>query len=707
MLTASIADQNLNSETVGHKLRVYVLGRFLIEQGDRLVESEHWRSGKARSLFKILLARRGLQITRQEVAELLWPELDQERAANNLNQAVYSLRRTLEPNLKHASNSIYVKTEGPKIQLNASLIGWVDLEEFKQLYKQAQLTGELELYEQAAVLYGGDYLPEDLYEDWSVGRRETLRQDWSELLMQMALLYQARGMDEKYRQCLRRVLETDFSHEDSVQKLMRALNEAGRREEALTVYRNFAEKLQKRLGIEPLADTRQLYKDISAGKIPSRTGELRLTGENASNKGEAKAMVVVAPTELFRPGIAGPVKNIVASTLATPTEPEILTETELIGRHKEQQIWQQLIRAKAGGMCLVSGTGGVGKSKLIDSFVKQATRMQLEIVYTICYPEFADVAFAPLGYLLEQALEKLNDNEQEEFFRICHPALATILPNVTRLSSLAAGSPELPTQQALFNVLTQTLNWLGKKRRFLFVIENLHFLNTVTLKFLCYLLTQNSLNSLLCASLRPLDSKPELQLLIERVGVTQQTILHLEDLQPAELETLLTAHLQQPIGADLLRHVEAVTKGNPRLALDYTETLRSKARLYLSGGRWEIIQHQQSVELKSAVSIQYMVDYLSPDTLTLLKLGALIGKFFHFETLRQIVSSRQDGAGWWIDLDKTRLGRALTEALASRLLREEKDGYRFTYPLMADGLVQNLPQEQRKCWRQVIESAKG
>src|SRR5205085_553579 len=106
--------------------------------------------------------------------------------------------------------------------------------------------------------------------DWSVGRRETLRQEWSELLMQLALLYQARGLDEKYRQCLRRVLETDFSHEDSVQKLMRALNEAGRREEALTVYRNFAEKLQKRLGIEPLSDTRQLYKDISAGKIPAR-----------------------------------------------------------------------------------------------------------------------------------------------------------------------------------------------------------------------------------------------------------------------------------------------------------------------------------------------------------------------------------------------------------------------------------------------------
>src|SRR3954451_24902909 len=91
-----------NNETA-QTLRVFMLGRFEVEQGNRLIESEQWRSGKARNLFKILLTRRSYQISRQEATELLWPELEMDRAANNLNQAVYSLRRTLEPDLEKPS----------------------------------------------------------------------------------------------------------------------------------------------------------------------------------------------------------------------------------------------------------------------------------------------------------------------------------------------------------------------------------------------------------------------------------------------------------------------------------------------------------------------------------------------------------------------------------------------------------------------------
>lgn len=700
MLTAKSSGVNLNNESGGSKLRVYVLGRFLIEQGDRAVESEHWRSGKARSLFKILLSRRGLQISRQEVAELLWPELDQERAANNLNQAVYSLRRTLEPHLKHASDSIYVKTEGSKIQLNPTLIDWVDFEEFKQLYKQAQLTGELEIYEQAASLYGGDYLPEDLYEDWSVGRRENLRQEWSELLMQMALLYQARGLDEKYRQCLRRILETDFSHEDSVQKLMRALNEVGRRDEALTVYRNFAEKLQKRLNIEPLAETRQLFKDISAGKLPSRaapTSDLRNASAESLAKNEAKVALESAawksPTVITEP-IEIPVSK--------------LAEVELIGRQEEQQVWQQLLQNKNGAMVLLQGTSGVGKTKLTENFVKHATASGLEIVYTICYPEFAEIPFTPLGNLLEQALSKLTEAEQEDFFKLCPPSVATLLPNFVRPLSQVLGSPEHVTPQVLFSTTAQMLNWLGKKRRFLFVIEDLHFLNSLTLKFFCYLLTQAGQRSFhLLGTCRLGANKPELHFLVDRIKTSRQTILQLDDLPQAEVEQLLQAYLGQPVGPQLFGQVDAATCGNPRLTHDYVELLRTQARIYLSNGRWELLPNRPTeINLpKLSATVQDMLAGLRPETQTLLKLGSVIGNFFRFETIRQIVFTRQDGAGWWIDLEKTNLGQALKEALESCLLREEKEGYRFTYPILANGLLQSLPPQQRKCWREVVEWA--
>ena len=70
--------------------------------------------------------------------------------------------------------------------------------------------------------------------------------------------------------------------------------------------------------------------------------------------------------------------------------------------------------------------------------------------------------------------------------------------------------------------------------------------------------------------------------------------------------------------------------------------------------------------------------------------------------MRQIVLYRSDGAGWWIELDKTKLGQALTEVTGCGLVEEQGDEYRFAYPLLAETLAMNLPHNQRQCWQEVI-----
>jgi DNA-binding SARP family transcriptional activator len=251
-----------------------MLGRFEVEQGGKLLEDSRWRSGKARSLFKILLSRHGYQISRQEVSDLLWPELDPEKAANNLYQALYNLRRTLEPDLERAGASIYLKTEGSKIQLEPSLVNWVDLEEFNRLYRQSRQSGDPRFYEQALALYRGDYLPEDLYEDWASYRRESLREQCIDLLLRLATFYQQTRQLEKNRQCLYRVLETNFSHEEAAQKLMLNLARYGKQEEAIAFYHSFSRKLKVRLNLEPLPETWQLFREISNQRSISPTTAL-------------------------------------------------------------------------------------------------------------------------------------------------------------------------------------------------------------------------------------------------------------------------------------------------------------------------------------------------------------------------------------------------------------------------------------------------
>jgi len=73
--------------------RVYCLGRFEVYSGQNKVDQ--WRSLKAKSLLKFLVAHRGRYIPKDVLMEALWPGYPPEAANNNLKAAVYALRQTI------------------------------------------------------------------------------------------------------------------------------------------------------------------------------------------------------------------------------------------------------------------------------------------------------------------------------------------------------------------------------------------------------------------------------------------------------------------------------------------------------------------------------------------------------------------------------------------------------------------------------------
>jgi DNA-binding SARP family transcriptional activator len=687
-----------------------MLGRFEVEQGNRLIESEQWRSGKARSLFKILLTRRSYQISRQEATELLWPELDMDRAANNLNQAVYSLRRTLEPDLEKPSNSAYLRTEGAKLQLNFSLIGWVDLEEFKRLYHQAQQNNSLDLYAQAAALYNGEFLPEDLYEDWSVSRREALRQEWTELLLKMAALHKEKGQEEKYQRCLYRVLESDFSHEESALKLMQSLSENGRREEAMQVYRQFASKLQSRLNMEPLPATQELYQDIVAGRVMVRPSLSRN----------------IAPVPLVRPEFQPEPEAIINTdwprTLQNfnlnPLFPAFLAQEEtslagpeIIGRQEEQALWktqlETALRGK-GSLTLFEGEAGVGKSHLLQTLAGQARLAGFQVLLINCHPEQNDLPFNPVSELLEQALGRMGSTELQDCLKYCNPEIARLLPGMAHLFPGAQpGNPDT-NPEAVFAAAAQVLSWLNRNRRIVVVLDDLQYMPGPSLRMLRFWLNHPALRSVVfLAAIRPGAremASPELARLLQwGGGETNQNFYLMNRLEKFELAQIITRKLGQPASPELLDLVLEITCGNPFLALELVGCWQKDNQLQLKNTQWER-KHGWDNQLPSSLTgyVRRMVANLNPEAQVLLSLAALCGATFSFEILRQIVLYRQDGAGWWIELDKTKLGQTLTEVTRSGLIEENKQEYHFSYPLLLETLVAGLSHSQKLCWREVI-----
>jgi len=69
--------------------RVRLLGSFSVSVGLRTIEEGQWHLRKAASLVKLLALAPEHRLYREQVMELLWPDLAPKAAANNFHYALY------------------------------------------------------------------------------------------------------------------------------------------------------------------------------------------------------------------------------------------------------------------------------------------------------------------------------------------------------------------------------------------------------------------------------------------------------------------------------------------------------------------------------------------------------------------------------------------------------------------------------------------
>ena len=277
-------------------LRIFVLGQFRVEclQSDewRAVVNQTWHRRRARALLGCLLSNSGRRLGREQAMEALWPGLDIETAANRLNGAVHELRQILDPELARPAASRMLLLQRDVLELADRTSIWVDADAFESLlneansievyensevspYQRARTEQVEQLLEEAAALYRGDYLLEELYSEWAAPRREALRRGWIGLLLKLAELREARGALTGAMEPLNQLLATDPTHETAVRRLMLLLTRLDRRGEALNTYRRLVARLQRNYDGEPLPETRELYEKLRQGEF-SRVSSPRL-----------------------------------------------------------------------------------------------------------------------------------------------------------------------------------------------------------------------------------------------------------------------------------------------------------------------------------------------------------------------------------------------------------------------------------------------
>lgn len=224
------------------------------------------RNGKALTILKYLLANRGRPVSQDHLMGWLWPESNLKKARWSLNSAIHGLRKLLSGCQSSSVSVNYVSLEDGYYRLSSSVRVTSDVEEFdechrrgRHLEKNDQMRKAAIEYEKAIELYRGDYLVEDLYEDWTMVERERLSNAYMDILGRLAVHYmEVEQHQESIRTCYR-VLEKDRCHEDSYRLLMRCYARLGLRARALHQYRMCEQILEQEYGTSPSPETRSLY----------------------------------------------------------------------------------------------------------------------------------------------------------------------------------------------------------------------------------------------------------------------------------------------------------------------------------------------------------------------------------------------------------------------------------------------------------------
>jgi predicted ATPase/DNA-binding SARP family transcriptional activator/DNA-binding CsgD family transcriptional regulator len=250
---------------------------------------------------KLLALAPGHRLHREQVMELLWPDLSRRNASNNLRQALHAARRTLDP----AAGSRYLATEDESLVLCPGGDLWVDVDAFEEAAATARRVRDPAAYRAALDLYAGELLPGDRYEEWAEARRQELRHTWLSLHVGLARVYEERGEYEKGIETLQRSVSEEPTNEQMHASLMRLYAFSEQQGEALAQYERLREALSGQLDAQVSANTELLREEIAGGTLlsahptvtpieePSDTGRHNLPASRTSFVGREHEMIEI------------------------------------------------------------------------------------------------------------------------------------------------------------------------------------------------------------------------------------------------------------------------------------------------------------------------------------------------------------------------------------------------------------------------------
>ncbi|UCF28098.1 MAG: tetratricopeptide repeat protein [Chloroflexota bacterium] len=344
-------------------LEIRLLGQFNLKRNGASVDIN---ARSAQSLLGYLVLNTGIIHRREKLAGMLWPDATEPNARSYLRKALWQVRKSLAAD--NQGGEEYLLSDDISISFNSNADYWLDVD---ALGNKPIKTISIEEQIEAVSAYQGDLLP-GFYEEWVTLERERIRAVFEN---QIQFLLERLIEQNRWTDTLNwgeRWIALGSMPEPAYRALMVAHAALGDNAKVAATYERCVQKLQEELGVEPSEQTKELFEQLSTGKVipghPSSTSSILKT-----EKGEADS-----------PSLESGDRRI--TNLPIPL-------TSFIGREEEIKETKRLLMNSR--LLTLAGAGGTGKTRLAIQVANEIQGMFNDGIWWVELADLADSNLVP------------------------------------------------------------------------------------------------------------------------------------------------------------------------------------------------------------------------------------------------------------------------------------------------------------------------
>jgi serine/threonine protein kinase/tetratricopeptide (TPR) repeat protein len=393
---------------------------------------------------------------------------------------------------------------------------------------------------------------------------------------------------------------------------------------------------------------------------------------------------------------------------------ERMISAEMVGREKElDKLQYHLLKVIDGEGSIVSviGEAGIGKSRLLAELRKKEQISRVTLLEGRALSNGTNLSYHPIVDILKSLAEiKEDDSEKEAFFKVeksiqqiypenaaeVFPFIATMMG--MKLSGKYAERIRGIEGEALEKLILKNLRELLAKaagqRPIVMVVEDLHWadLSSVELLGSLYRLAENA-RILFINVFRPNYRETGEQILttIKNRYEKHHAEICLESLNENQSEKLVSSLLKIKIlPTKINRLITERTEGNPFFIEEIVRSFIDDGIVVFENGEFQVSEKIESVVIPETIDELLMarIDKLDENTRTLMKVASVIGRYFFYKILCEIVKETEK-------IDEELMYLQQVQLILERRRMDEVE-YLFKHALVQQAVYNTLLIKQKK-----------